>query len=310
MRFRLIPRYGILARLQSPFIAADYRIHKGPTATFDGSSLRARSLRLVTDILTPQVFPPTSKTSLIAMSQPRKYQYMDTSKQTALYGPKTSKVSASYYTTQRDDVMRTGDLPKSSGLSADWGAQAKGDSDDEDEGGDDAEEERSEEEESSEVEESSEEEDSSDDAEEGQKGPAAANPEEEHSEAESDQAVDSDQEAEDEGVAESADESEEDGSESILRDSARIGFRKHNRKVGFGSIIQKTEQEATKDCKGSFRTGTDGTERRKTWKRLDPDAREPPEVSEGTEVVTGRSGRGSVAVLDDGRKGFVKKKRS
>ena len=117
--------------------------------------------------------------------------------------------------------------------------------------------------------------------------------------------------SDEEESSDDTDDSEEDRPQSILKESSGLdGPCTHDRKVSFGSIIQKTDQEATKGFKDSFQWATDGTERRKTWKKLDPNAQDPPKVTEGTEVVTDRSGRGSVAVMSDGRRGFVKNKRS
>ena len=78
-------------------------------------------------------------------------------------------------------------------------------------------------------------------------------------------------------------------------------------KISFGGTMHDSDYVSTKDSKDSFRQGTDRAARVERWNSLDPNAREPPEVSEATEVVTSRSGRGSVAILEGGRRGYVKK---
>lgn len=204
---------------------------------------------------------------------------MDTSKQTALYAPTIPKVTPLHWAKPLVGSVKPGSLPRSSGLPADWRSAGKGDSSD------------GEEEDGSKAEQSSEAEEFSD----------------ENDDSPADEAVDSDQESEEDTLVESTDDSEEDGPQSILKQRPGLDGRcTHERKVSFGSITQKTDEEATINSKHSFRRGTDDTKRRETWQRLDPKAKHPQET-QGTEVVTGTSG-GSVAIMGGGRKGFVKKR--
>ena len=113
------------------------------------------------------------------------------------------------------------------------------------------------------------------------------------------------------GEEESSDNTEEGPAASDPEESSRAEADQRETLVSFGGTMHDSDYVPTKDNNDSFRSGTDGTQRKKRWESLDPNAKDPPKT-QGTEVVTSNSDRGSisVAVLEGGRKGFVKKKRS